>query len=101
MLKARMVRTNRIKLSQSTIDMFKHETDVQKPICPVCLCRIESSDEMEIAHIKSCFNYGTNDLFNLIATHNGMCNVGTTSIQPYIDEAPDDLKKQFLRFVQN
>ena len=56
---------------------------------------------MEIAHIKSCFNYGTNDLSNLIATRNGMCNVGTTSIQPYIDEAPDDLKKQFLRFVQN
>ena len=96
-----MVKTNRGKIPTSIRKYFIHETNIQRPICPVCLCEIESSDEMEIAHINSCYDYGVNDITNLIATHSGMCNVGTTSIQPLIDDAPEELKKHFLRFYSD
>ena len=77
-------------------DVFKQETNVLKPLCPICQHIIESSDDMEIGHIVSVFNYGTNDISNLVALHK-WCNIGTHSIQQYLDNLSDDLKTRVLR----
>lgn len=93
-----MLKTKRKTIPHSIRSFFIHETNVQKPICPVCLCEIENADEMEVAHIKSCFEYGDNNIHNLIATHNGMCNVGTSSLEQLIADAPPEFKNRFLCF---
>lgn len=96
-----MTKTKRESIPRSIRNSFAHETNIQKPICPVCLCEIESADEMEIAHIESCFEYGNNDIYNLIATHSGMCNEGTSSLTALIEDAPIELKGRFLRFYKS